>query len=165
MSFKKRLFRFFLYLLLIFVLLGAVLVWGGASLIKHELKVFFEKKFEPNLEELDVTKSDNMLYKKVEEQGLRHIDPKAKNIPCQVKDCVFVAKLKHNMIEHYARMHSAKNLKCKFCDTLFSLYRDLKRHLKHHSIQLPCEKCGKIYRSLRTFNEHKKTPYTSKDKH
>jgi uncharacterized Zn-finger protein len=110
-----------------------------------------------NLGELDVTKSDNMLYKKVEEQGLKHIDPKAKNIPCQVKDCVFVAKMKHNMIEHYARMHSVKNLKCKFCDTLFSLYRDLKRHLKHHSIQFPCEKCGKIYRSLRTFNEHKKT--------
>lgn len=129
---------------------------GQHKMEKHLDNVLEVEEYS-NLGELDVTKSDNMLYKKVEEQGLKHIDPKAKNIPCQVKDCVFVAKMKHNMIEHYARMHSVRNLKCKFCETLFSLYRDLKRHLKHHNIHFACEKCGKMYRSLRTFTVHQKT--------
>ncbi|XP_062604665.1 zinc finger protein 37-like [Saccostrea cucullata] len=131
------------------------------DLEQHKVKMHLDNvlKLEEysSVGDVDVSKSDNMLYKKVEEQGLKHIDPKAKNIPCQIKDCKFVAKLKHNMIEHYARMHTVKNLKCKFCDTLFSLYRDLKRHLKHHSTQFACDKCGKMYKSSRTFNAHLKT--------
>lgn len=110
-----------------------------------------------SLNEMDVTKNDNLLYKKVEKQWLRDTDTKAQNIPCQIKDCAFVGKLKQNAIEHYARMHSVRNLKCKCCDTYFSLFRDLKRHLKHHNISIRCEKCGKLYKSERSFKEHQKT--------
>ncbi|XP_061165255.1 GDNF-inducible zinc finger protein 1-like [Saccostrea echinata] len=129
----------------------------GQHKMKKHLDNVLKLEEYSSVRELDVSKSDNMLYKKVEEQGLKHIDLKAKNIPCQIKDCKFVAKLKHNMIEHYARMHSVKNLKCKFCNALFSLYRDLKRHLKHHSTQFACDKCGKMYKSSRTFSAHQKT--------
>lgn len=123
----------------------------------RQLDGISEFKEYDSLNEMDVTKNDNLLYKKVEKQWLRDTDTKAQNIPCQIKDCTFVGKLKQNAIEHYARMHSVRNLKCKCCDTYFSLYRDLKRHLKHHNISIRCEKCGKLYKSERSFKEHQKT--------
>ena len=110
-----------------------------------------------SLEDLEVAKNDNILYKKVEEQWLRKSDNKAINVPCPAEFCTYVGKLKQNTTEHYARMHSMKNLKCKFCDAFFSLYRDLKRHLKHHDFNITCEKCGKMYKSERSFKEHEKT--------
>lgn len=54
MTFKKRLFRFGLYIMLILALLLTVIAYGGAYFIKHELLHLFEKRFEPQTENVNV---------------------------------------------------------------------------------------------------------------
>ena len=77
---------------------------------------------------------------------------------CPEEGCKYVTKENRHLTAHVERSHVDLKFKCSCCDMRFAVKKNLLRHEKSHgNPQHCCTVCGKIYRCLRTFLEHKKS--------
>ena len=71
--------------------------------------------------------------------------------------CGFTSRNRDSIRDHKKRNHMEKKLKCPECGKAYGVRRDLRKHIKTHSIQYPCKICGKTYKEERNYRNHIKT--------
>ena len=111
------------------------------------IKVVHGEKTErcENCEKMFTFKSDLKLH-------IRQVHTKTKDKICP--DCGEAFFLSETFNIHLLRHNDDRQFPCEVCGKSFFSKRDIKQHIKSHTMPYKCDKCDKIFGSKPALNEH-----------